>query len=151
MATVLRLANADRRTIAAAQRGVHRLRLSTARKWDLAVTRALGGRDGDAVQFAVASVVVHLAGAGRLDPRAILGHDLSVQRPNNKQWLEAAQLRRCAVYLLVVEFGFERSAIGRALGCSRQAIAQAITWAEERCDADPALRALLAGVRRLFP
>lgn len=93
------------------------------------------------------SVLAVQAGA---DPLAVLATDFTVQKPLNPGWLEASQLRRAAMWLLIVVLGLSRAAVAAAAGCSRQNIKQALDACERRQETDPDFAALLAGAARLI-
>lgn len=82
------------------------------------------------------------------DPAAAIGTDFAVQRPLDRQWLAAARVRRIAMYVLVREFDHSRADVARALGCTRQNVAQAVEDIELAAE-DPDFAALLLRVAGL--
>jgi transcriptional regulator with XRE-family HTH domain len=83
------------------------------------------------------------------DIEALLGQDFSAERPADALWLEAAQLRRYAIYVCAVLLQIKNVRLASAIGCSRQNVAQARAWVEERRD-HAKLDALLDRCARLL-
>lgn len=86
-----------------------------------------------------------LAQALGRDPDAVAGVDLTVQRPQVPDWLEAARINNMAIYLTTVELEVENVAFARALGISREAVRKARARVEDLRD-DPAIDALLTTI-----
>jgi hypothetical protein len=72
----------------------------------------------------------------------VINTDFRVQRPRDKQWLEASRIRRIAMVVLI-ETGMERRDVVEACQCSRQNVAQAVGQVYEEMDEDPAFAAKL--------
>lgn len=71
----------------------------------------------------------------RAPMRQVLAEDLTVQRPRNANWLQAARINRMAIYIIAVELELENAELARALGCTRQNVKQArddvFDWMDE--------------------
>ena len=85
-----------------------------------------------------------LAGAVGLAPHlSVLTQDFNVQKPLDKAWLTASQLRRTAMWLAIVECDVARKDVAEACACSRQNIAQAIQFVEKRMEEEPSFAAIV--------
>jgi hypothetical protein len=71
------------------------------------------------------------------DPAKILGQDFRAENTNDPLWLQAARLRRCAIYLMVEGVEIGKAKIGAALGLTRQAIHKCVVNIEGEREADP--------------
>lgn len=98
-------------------------------------------RKPDVIACLHALIVDMLAIEINVSPAAVRAQSMSPQRPTNVVWLQAARLRRLAIYLLVVECDVRRALVADELGMSRQNISQAIHWVRE---ADPIYTAAAA-------
>lgn len=103
----------------------------------------------NAIEAHYRAIMALLALLSSKDPEAALAQDFSVERPTVPAWLEAATLRRQAMYVAAVELQIGNADLGRALGCSRQNIKQARDAVEDARDKEPRLDALLDRVARL--
>lgn len=106
----------------------------------------------DAVRSLIQATLALLAATAGLDPeRQVLRQDFTVQKPLDRDWLAASHLRRAAMWLVLMHVdGVERKDIAAACGCSRQNVAQAIQFVEERTEAEPAFASLLDRVGTLI-
>lgn len=82
----------------------------------------------------------------------VLAQDLSVQRPRNPVWLQAARINRMAIYVIAVELELKNAELARALGCTRQNVKQARDdvedWREAERKVERALTAVSISVKR---
>lgn len=76
----------------------------------------------------------------------VLAQDLTVQRPRNKAWLQAARINRMAIYIAAVELQVANADLARALGCTRQNIKQARDDVEDWRAADSKVERAIAVV-----
>lgn len=85
-------------------------------------------------------------------PASAIDQDMSVQRPRNRAWLQAARINRMAIYIIAVELELKNAELGRAIGCSRQNVQQARNdvedWRETDRKIDRAIAKVTALVRR---
>jgi hypothetical protein len=87
----------------------------------------------------------HVAGLVGVDPDQVLACDFSHERPTDKVWLQAARIRRCAVYLLVEgpRLRVGAATVAAAIGQKRQAVHKAVAAIETERDRDPEFDALM--------
>jgi hypothetical protein len=79
------------------------------------------------------------------DPDLMLAQDFSSEKPNNPVWMQAARLRRIAIYITAVELAIDSNAeIGRAIGCTRQNVSQARAQVEDLRESNLVTAALIA-------
>ncbi|KPG01805.1 hypothetical protein IP86_03075 [Rhodopseudomonas sp. AAP120] len=83
------------------------------------------------------------------DRQVILSQDLKNQRPNDPLYVQAARLRRCAVYLLAEGLMIGKAALGHALGISRQAVHKTVSEIEAERDTSPEFDALMQSMMDL--
>lgn len=67
-----------------------------------------------------------LASLAACDVDLVARQSFDVQRPTHRPWLEAAQLRRLALFVLIDGLGLTRGELAEALGVSRQSVHQAL-------------------------
>lgn len=79
-------------------------------------------------------VVGLCADAMGTDRDAVLGTDMTKQRPQNAAWLQAAQIQMMATYITAVELEVSNAELGRAIGQSRQAVQKARNRVEDLRD-----------------
>lgn len=78
----------------------------------------------------------------------VMRQDFSAERPANPDWLRASQVRCYATYLLTVELDLGNATVGRAIGCSREAVSKARRFTGNAME-DPALATALERCARL--
>lgn len=88
-------------------------------------------------------LTVHVARLVGVDPEQVLAQDFSKERPTDKVWLQAARIRRCAVYLVVEGLKVGAAAVAGAIGQKRQAVHKAIAAIEAERDRDGEFDALM--------
>lgn len=83
-------------------------------------------------------------------PASAIEQDMTVQRPRNKAWLQAARINRMAIYIIAVELELKNAELGRAIGCTRQNVKQARDDVEDWREASPKIdRAIAAQSRKV--
>ena len=97
-------------------------------------------------------VVIALCKHLRVPLADVLAQDLSVQRPRNEAWLQAARINRMGIYVIAVELMLGNAELARALGCTRQNVKQARDdvedWREAERKIERAITAVSASVMR---
>ena len=111
----------------------------------------LGDAQRDGILPAFARLLMRqVAAACGADPDLMSRQDFSRERPANAVWLRAAELRRYTIAIMVSEFAMSYAAAGRAVGCTRQGVLQAVRYTENAREADAALDARLTALAHLF-
>jgi hypothetical protein len=87
----------------------------------------------------------HVSRLVGVDPTQVLACDFSHERPTDRVWLQAARIRRCAVYLLVEGPSLRVGAatVAAAIGQKRQAVHKAVAAIETERERDPEFDALM--------
>lgn len=120
--------------------------------------RALGryriGFGGEAGQLAPHStfraVQVLAAFHLKVDARQAISADPARRATMDRDWRQAAKVRRAALYITNQFFGFTQSDLARAAGMTKQAVSAAIKELEDERDEDAALKALLDELEEVF-
>jgi hypothetical protein len=147
-ADLCRMSGVDISTWDELRRGLRAPRERTVERLKAALAEQPPPRAPELVAALHRAVMALLALAGGADAEDMLAQDFSAERPRNALWLQAARLRAQATYIATVELLIGNAALGRAIGCSRQAVKQARDDIEEE-RGDPAIDALLDRCARL--
>ena len=118
--------------------GKYKPRHATLARVHLAVVRIKGRRTaGSVVVHAIyrLALVVSSQAMG-LDAGLVQTSDPALKSVASKDWLDAAQARRMAQYLLNTTLGFSQSEVAQASGVSKQAVSLAVREIEERREND---------------
>ncbi|WP_407155194.1 hypothetical protein [Bradyrhizobium sp. STM 3557] len=126
-------------------RGAHRPSPKTLAKLEAAFGEAKPVKPRGIISGFHRLVVGLCADALGADRDAVLATDMSKQRPQNPQWLRAAQIQMMATYITAVELEVGNAELARALGQSRQAVQKARNRVEDLRD-DAAIDAALVRV-----
>lgn len=105
--------------------------------------------NADILKSLLRMVMAIIAAEQGIDAREVLAHDFAKQKPLNKSWLQASRIRRAAIYVTVLEIGYDRVTVGLAIGCTRQNVKQAIDQTQRLCEEEPAMAELIARVSHL--
>lgn len=123
-------------------------RASTLARLDQALDEARPAPAPAVVASTVTFALTTLALMSGNDPEQVTATDFSVQRAFNSKWLEAARLRRFAIYIAVCVCDVPRVAVANALQMSRQNVHQALAAVEEQRE-ERSVDELLERVARL--
>lgn len=125
----------------------HSPRASTISRLSMALHRyriGFGAEAGELAPHAALKVTMVLAAfCLKADARAALDADPARRATSNAEWMEAARVRRVAIYIANQFLGFTQSDLARAAGVTKQAVYTGITEMEDERDNDAALKALL--------
>lgn len=99
---------------------------------------------------ALKSTMVLAAFVLRADARKVLSADPSKRATSNPEWMEAARVRRVAIYIANQFLGFAQADLARAAGLTKQAISNAIKELEDERDRDPTIKAVLDEMEEVF-
>lgn len=107
--------------------------------------RSDGGDFALTVAFRLALVVAaHALGH---DPLQAQDADPARRATSNPDWMKAAEVRRLALYLLVSECGFTKTAVGEAAGVTKQAVFETCKNLEAIRDEGSAFEAMVDTLR----
>ncbi|RWN78056.1 hypothetical protein [Mesorhizobium sp.] len=125
---------------------------STIAKLNMALQRfklAYGGDSGPlTVRAAYTGALMLAALMLKSDGKAALFSDPARKATGDKQWLQAARVRRLAFWISNYLMGFRVSEIGRAAGLTKQAVSKAITDVAD--DPDPEMQRVCNELERMF-
>lgn len=140
------------RTFYEALNGEKEMRASTLAKLNMALgrfKRAYGGEKGPLTIHAAYKASLVLAAAHlKADARNVIFSDPSRKATANKEWMEAARVRRFAYWITSNMLGFGPSDVARAAGVTKQAVSTAIKEVED--DEDPEIRVLRLQIEEVF-
>jgi thioredoxin-like negative regulator of GroEL len=151
-AAVIRIAGLQTSYLARLRAGVKPLTPTMARRIQLAIARLRRGESN--VDRALPSACYRLAVAYVAHARGktadfVLSADPGKRATADKVWMEAAQLRRWAIYIANQYLNLPQAELARAAGMSKAAVSYAMNDVEDE-RGDPALEALLAAVEGAF-
>lgn len=130
-----RRASVQSRTWSNVRRGRWDPTEQTLARLEAAVAGVPARKPPEAVKTLHRRVMIDLCKRLRAPPERVFAQDLSVQRPRNEAWLQAARISRMAIYIVAVELVIGNAELGRALGCTRQNVKQArddvFDWIED--------------------
>lgn len=130
-----------------ARAGRSRPRARTLDRIATALNRLAAGAEADPrrtiCQALLRLVTAEFARRAGWDAALMLSQSFEAERPQDPVWLQAARLRRCAIYVLVEGLMIRKAQIGHAVGCSRQAVQKAVAAIEQERERDPQFDALM--------
>lgn len=148
LGAMLREAQVKRATWRAAYVEPERTRRSTLDRLERALARLMSGdravNEGAAVLAYRAVIALAARDLGIDSAKAqTISCDFSAEKPNNPEWAAGARARRLAMYVLCNVLSVGKAGLAKAIGCSRQNVAQAVAAVEAMRDDDPRVDALL--------
>ncbi|NTF67713.1 hypothetical protein [Rhizobium rhizogenes] len=149
---VIRMAGLDTGYIARLRRGEKKLTRVMFMRIRLAIARIKRGEtsiDGSLPSACYRLAVAYVARERGRTPEFVLSADPGKRATADKIWMEAAQLRRWALYIANVYLNVPQAELARAAGMSKAAVSYAMNDVEDE-RGDPDLEKLLAAVEGAF-
>ncbi|MGX9389780.1 hypothetical protein ACWX0K_10860 [Nitrobacteraceae bacterium UC4446_H13] len=147
VADLLAASRVSRDTFFDARAGRSRVRPATVARLRTALDRLTAGADTEGQRTLCVAllrvVTAEFARRAGWDAALMLSQSFEEERPQDPVWLQAARLRRCAIYVLVEGLMIRKAHIGHAIGCSRQAVHKAVAVIEQERDRDAQFDALM--------
>lgn len=147
VAELLAASRVNRDTYFDARAGRLHPRAATLQRLSAALDRLTAGAAPDVQRTLCVAllrvVTAEFARRAGWDAALMLSQSFAEERPQDAVWLQAARLRRCAIYVLVEGLMIRKAHIGHAIGCSRQAVHKAVAVIEQERERDPAFDTLM--------